>query len=139
MWNGNRNRFRYEYKCRSGSALRFRLINSERAGSLSVIVSSIIAEIRFVSRRYSGKSVDYRRGKIVLFLLSEGSLCSHRFMTSFNRFSNFQIFFPNWITFLTKGVFERASRRETESARFGERIFRIICNESRFIYNCVIV
>lgn len=75
-WHGTgRNRFRYEYKCRSGSTLRFRLINSKRAGSLSVIVSSIIAEIRFVSRKYSGKSVDYQRGKIV-FLLSGGSLLS---------------------------------------------------------------
>lgn len=43
------NRYRYEYKCRPANASRFRLINSERAGSLSAIVSSIIAEIRFVS------------------------------------------------------------------------------------------
>ena len=108
-----RNRFRYEYKCRSDSALRFRLINSERAGSSSVIVS-IIAEIRFVSRRYGGKSVDYRRGKIV-FLLSKGSpqsfynvrsIVSPTFKSSFSTGLHFT---------LTKGVFERVSRRKLKA------------------------
>lgn len=41
--NRGGNRFRYEYKCRSASAPRFRLINTERSGSSSVIVSPIIA------------------------------------------------------------------------------------------------
>lgn len=75
-----RNWFRYEYKCRSASALRFRLINSERAGSLSVIVSSIIAEIRFVSCRYSGKSVHYRGEKIVFSLRGSCRVLWHRWI-----------------------------------------------------------
>lgn len=41
--NRGGNRFRYEYKCRPASAPRFRLINTERSGSSSVIVSPIIA------------------------------------------------------------------------------------------------
>lgn len=50
------NRFRYEYKCRSASAPRFRLINTEAQASLC---RRLLRESRLVSRRYSGKSVYY--------------------------------------------------------------------------------
>lgn len=99
--NRGGNRFRYEYKCRSASAPRFRLINTERSGSSSVIVSPIIAA-NLVSYRADiaeNLSITEREGNgiVATFLL-----VVYDFMGSF--FRDFQVYLCNWFTFLTKNI-----------------------------------
>lgn len=99
--NRGGNRFRYEYKCRSASAPRFRLINTERSGSSSVIVSPIIAA-NLVSYRADiaeNLSITEREGNgiVATFLL-----VVYDFVGSF--FRDFQVYLCNWFTFLTKNI-----------------------------------
>lgn len=64
-------------------------------------VADYCRESRLVSRRYSGKSVYYRKGgkwyRIATFLL-----VVYDFVGSF--FRDFQVYLCNWFTFLTKNI-----------------------------------
>lgn len=97
--NGSGNRFRYEYKCRSASAPRFRLINTERSESSSVIVSPIIAA-DLVSNRADiaeNLSITEREGNGIVATVGFRGL--PWFTTSWDRFfRDFQVYLRNWIT-----------------------------------------